>query len=108
ASADEPGRSRGRHIGTGGDADQSVAIATACVTPFLAAPRNPGHSAGFVFTIGGRAGAVPGAASAAGAEAGFEDSAAAGAGGAGGGAAGTGSSLALASRRSSGVIDHRQ
>jgi hypothetical protein len=67
-------------------------------------PRKPGHSAGFVFTIGGGA-----AAAGFDVTSGFGVSAAGAAVGAAAGAgAATGSSCACARRRSSGVIDQRQ
>src|SRR3954447_12901823 len=102
ANDDQPGPIGRRQISAGGDDDQSVATLTPRTMSSRAGPRKPGHSAGFVFTIGGGptgsgVAVAPGAA-------GFEaatDGAETGAATDVSVGASTGSSFACASRRSS-------
>src|SRR5262249_29762223 len=55
ANDDQPGPTGRRQSSAGGALDQSVAILTPRTPSSRSGPRKPGHSAGFVFTIGGGA-----------------------------------------------------
>ena len=85
-----PGPTGRRHISTGGDTSQLVAIVTARTTPSRAGPRKPGHSAGVTCgssgtaaDAGSRAAAVAGRGSTAGQSTGTDVRSDAGAGASG-------------------------
>src|SRR5262245_41450945 len=120
---DQPGPMGRRQSSTGGDADQFVLMRTPRMMPSRCGPRNPGHAAGGSSLAGAGASsdgfgdsleleagafAIGAAAGASGVEgAGVAGSGTLTRGGAGSGS-GFGSSLPIASRRSSGVGVQRQ